>query len=188
MAGALIIDPGEEPETILGELEGRGLDPLAVLVTHGHFDHVGAVAAIARRAGVRVYMSADESFLLERINDYLFPGVGPFEAYSPDRLLAGGETLEIGPFGIEVLKVPGHSPGHLAYLIDGALFSGDVLFAGSVGRTDLPGGDWNTLEATIRGLAERFPPETPVLSGHGPETTLGAELATNPFLAGIGRP
>ena len=98
-------------------------------------------------------------------------------------MLRGDETLELAGISFETLRVPGHSPAHLAYYADGCLFSGDLLFAGSVGRTDLPGADWDTLVGSIRTIAERYPPETVVFSGHGPETTLGAELARNPFLA-----
>jgi hydroxyacylglutathione hydrolase len=107
----------------------------------------------------------------------------PARAYTPDTFLAGDETLELAGITFETLRVPGHSPGHLAYHADGCLFSGDVLFAGSVGRTDLPGADYDTLVETLRMLTERFAPETIVYSGHGPPTTLGAELERNPFLA-----
>jgi glyoxylase-like metal-dependent hydrolase (beta-lactamase superfamily II) len=98
-------------------------------------------------------------------------------------LLHGGETVELAGISFETLSIPGHSPAHLAYYADGCLFSGDLVFAGSVGRTDLPGADWDTLLESVRMLGERFPPETIVYSGHGPETTLGDELARNPFLA-----
>jgi glyoxylase-like metal-dependent hydrolase (beta-lactamase superfamily II) len=130
-------------------------------------------------------MSRDEAPLLEHINDYLYPGYGPYEGYPPDRLLTGDESLRFAELSVDVLRVPGHSPAHLAFLIDGHLFSGDVLFAGSVGRTDLPGASWEELEQTLQRLVDTLPPETPVHPGHGPETTLGAELATNPFLQGL---
>ncbi len=169
---ALVIDPGEEADRILDALRVRELVAVAILVTHGHFDHLGAVAGVARASGSPVYIPRSEAPALSD--------------WSPDHLLDGGEKLELGPFTVDVLPVPGHSEGHLAYLVDGALFSGDVLFAGSVGRTDLPGGDWPTLQATLERLAATLPPDTPVLPGHGEATTLGAEVATNPFLAGIG--
>jgi glyoxylase-like metal-dependent hydrolase (beta-lactamase superfamily II) len=127
-------------------------------------------------------MAEDERTLLEDINSFVPPGV-QLRPYTPDVLLHGGETLELAGITFETLRVPGHSPAHLAYYADGCLFSGDVVFAGSVGRTDLPFADWDTLLESIRTLAERFPPETIVYSGHGPPTTLGAELARNPFLA-----
>ena len=107
----------------------------------------------------------------------------PSRTYTPDVLLRGGETIELAGIRFETLRVPGHSPAHLAYYAEGCLFSGDVLFAGSVGRTDLPGADWDTLVASIRGLVDRYAPDTVVYSGHGPPTTLGDELTGNPFLA-----
>jgi glyoxylase-like metal-dependent hydrolase (beta-lactamase superfamily II) len=127
-------------------------------------------------------MAAAEQAMLENLPDLVPAGVTA-RGYTPDVLLAGDETLELAGITFETLRVPGHSPGHLAYHADEALFSGDVLFAGSVGRVDLPGADWETLVETLRALTERFPPETVVYSGHGPPTTLGTELARNPFLA-----
>jgi glyoxylase-like metal-dependent hydrolase (beta-lactamase superfamily II) len=127
-------------------------------------------------------MAEEERVLLEDLNSFTPPGI-ELRPYTPDVLLRGDEALEVAGIQFQTLRVPGHSPAHLAYYADGSLFSGDVLFAGSVGRTDLPGADWDTLVASIRVLAERFPPDTVVYSGHGEETTLGAELARNPFLA-----
>jgi hydroxyacylglutathione hydrolase len=127
-------------------------------------------------------MAEDERSLLEEPNQFTPPGYR-IRPYTPDVLLAGDETLELAGMSFETLRVPGHSPAHLAYYAEGCLFSGDVLFAGSVGRTDLPGGDWDTLVESIRMLVQRFPPETVVYSGHGPTTTLGAERERNPFLA-----
>ena len=120
--------------------------------------------------------------LLEDPAGFTPPGV-TLRPYTPDVLLAGGETVELAGIAFEVLAVPGHSPAHLAFHADGCLFSGDVLFAGSVGRTDFPGSDWDTLVVSIRMLVDTLPPETVVYPGHGPTTTLGAELARNPFLA-----
>ena len=120
----LVVDPGAEPERILGEIAARTLEPSAILVTHGHVDHVGGVASVAKATGVRVYMPAGEADRLEA---------------PPDVALEGGEQLEIGPFAVQVLAVPGHSPAHIAYLVEDVLLSGDVLFAGSVGRTDIAG-------------------------------------------------
>ena len=153
----------------------------AILITHSHWDHLGGVADLAERTGAKVYMPRQEAPVLANPADW-YPEV-PLRPYEADVLLDGGETLELAGISFETLNVPGHSPGHVAYYADGALFSGDVLFAGSVGRTDLPFSDWDTLVESIRALMERFPPETVVYSGHGPETTLGAELARNPFLA-----
>ena len=179
---AVVIDPGGDAAELGRELERLGVTCAGILITHGHWDHLGGVADLADATGAPVYMAAEERIALERINDFA-PAELPLRPYTPDVLLEGDETLDLAGISFQTLRVPGHSPAHLAYYADGCLFSGDVLFAGSVGRTDLPFGDWDTLVASIRLLADRFPPETVVYSGHGPETTLGDELARNPFLA-----
>jgi len=179
---AVVIDPGGDAAELGRALERLGATCVGILITHGHWDHLGGVADLADASGAPVYMAAEERIALERINDFA-PAELPLRPYTPDVLLEGDETLDLAGITFQTLRVPGHSPAHLAYYADGCLFSGDVLFAGSVGRTDLPFGDWDTLVASIRLLADRFPPETVVYSGHGPETTLGDELARNPFLA-----
>ena len=179
---AAVIDPGGDAAELGRELERLGVTCAGILITHGHWDHLGGVADLADATGAPVYMAAEERIALERINDFA-PAELPLRPYTPDVLLEGDEALDLAGITFQTLRVPGHSPAHLAYYADGCLFSGDVLFAGSVGRTDLPFGDWDTLVASIRLLADRFPPETVVYSGHGPETTLGDELARNPFLA-----
>ena len=179
---AVVIDPGGDAAELGRELERLGVTCVGILITHGHWDHLGGVADLADASGAPVYMAAGERIALERINDFA-PAELPLRPYTPDVLLEGYETLDLAGISFQTLRVPGHSPAHLAYYAEGCLFSGDVLFAGSVGRTDLPFGDWDTLVASIRLLADRFPPETVVYSGHGPETTLGDELARNPFLA-----
>ena len=179
---AVVVDPsGSEDElrSVLAELEARCV---AILLTHGHWDHLVGVADLADIAGAPVYMAEGERSLLEDPNRFTPPGL-TVRAYSPDILLNGGETIEIAGLSFDVLSVPGHSPAHLAYHADGILFSGDVLFAGSVGRTDFPGSDWNVLVASIRSLMDALPADTVVYPGHGPATTLGDELARNPFLA-----
>jgi hydroxyacylglutathione hydrolase len=179
---AVVIDPGGDAPELGRELERLGVICVGILITHGHWDHLGGVADLAEATGAPVYMAAEERIALERINDFA-PAELPLRPYTPDVLLEGDETLDLAGIIFQTLRVPGHSPAHLAYDAGGCLFSGDVLFAGSVGRTDLPFGDWDTLVTSIRLLADRFPPETVVYSGHGPETTLGDELARNPFLA-----
>lgn len=181
-AEAVVVDPGADAAEIRLELAQLGAECVAILITHGHWDHLGGVADLAEGTGAPVYMAEGERVLLEQVNDYTPPGV-TFRPYTPDVLLQGDETLELAGITFETVRVPGHSPAHLGYAADGALFSGDVLFLGSVGRADLPGADWDVLLASIRSLADRFPPETTVFPGHGASTTLGAELATNPFLA-----
>jgi hydroxyacylglutathione hydrolase len=179
---AVVVDPGADAAEIRLELAARSARCSAILVTHGHWDHLGAVADLAEGTDAPVHMAEDERALLEHVNDYVPPGVR-VRPWTPEVLLAGDETLELAGLAFETLRVPGHSPAHLAFATGGALFSGDVLFAGSVGRTDLPGADWELLVASIATLADRFPPETAVYPGHGPPTTLGRELEANPFLA-----
>jgi hydroxyacylglutathione hydrolase len=178
----LVIDPGAEPSRILNVVEERKLEPIAVLVTHGHIDHVGALAAVARSTGAPVYSSRREAPWLRELSGGDYPGYEETEPREPDELRDGGERLQLGPYAIDVRSVPGHSPGSLAFAVDGALYSGDVLFRGSVGRTDLSEGDWPTLQRSIASLLDEFPPETPVLSGHGEPTTLAEERVSNPFL------
>jgi hydroxyacylglutathione hydrolase len=178
---AVVIDPGGDAATLRLELAGMGTACAAVFVTHTHWDHLGAVADLAEGSGAPVYAPEGERTVLERPGDY-YAGMS-IRGWVPEFTLEGGETVEAAGISFEVVSVPGHSPGHLAFYSDGCLFSGDVLFAGSVGRTDLPYSDWSTLLTSIRGLVERYPPETVVYSGHGPPTTLEAELDRNPFLA-----
>jgi glyoxylase-like metal-dependent hydrolase (beta-lactamase superfamily II) len=183
---ALIVDPGEEADRLLKAVDELGIEKVeAILVTHTHFDHVGAVAPVAQATGAPVYCPELERDVLANIMDYVpWPGFGPFESYEADHTVAGGETLELAGMKLEVLFTPGHSPGHVTYAIrdERALFSGDVLFQGSVGRVDLPGGDWPTLLASIQSLVDEFEPETVVYPGHMGITTLERERATNPFL------
>lgn len=183
---AVIIDPGEEAERLLQAIAALGIEAIeAILITHTHFDHIGAVAPVAKATRAPVYCPELETQVLANIMDYVpWPGFGPFESYDADHTVAGGDTLELAGLTLDVLFTPGHSPGHVTYAItdQNALFSGDVLFQGSVGRVDLPGGDWETLLASIESLTNAFPPDATVHPGHGPLTTLGRELATNPFL------
>ena len=183
---ALIVDPGEEADRLLKAVDELGIEKVeAILVTHTHFDHVGAVAPVARATGAPVYCPELEREVLANIMDYVpWPGFGPFESYEADHTVAGGETLDLAGMKLDVLFTPGHSPGHVTYAIrdERALFSGDVLFQGSVGRVDLPGGDWPTLLSSIQSLVDGFEPETVVYPGHMGITTLERERATNPFL------
>jgi len=187
---ALLVDPGEEAPRLLGLIEELGVELEAILLTHTHFDHVGAVAPVARATGAEVWVPAIEKPVLADINSFVpWPGFGPFESWEAEHTLAGGETLELAGFEIDVLFTPGHSPGHVAFSIpdERVVFSGDVLFRGSVGRTDLPGGDWPTLLRSIGTLLDALPAQTTVYPGHMGVTSLGAERASNPFLADLAR-
>ena len=184
----LIVDPGEEPERILAAVEATGATVEAILLTHCHFDHIGAVAPVARATGAPVYCPEIEVPVLADIMAFVpWEGFGPYESYEADEVVRGGETLELAGMEIEVVFTPGHSPGHVTYAVKGepAIFSGDVLFQGSVGRVDLPGGDGPTLLASIGKLMDAYPEETVVHPGHMGLTTLGAERATNPFLGSL---
>lgn len=186
----LIVDPGDEAERILGAVEELGIGVDAILLTHCHFDHIGAVAPVAGATGAPVYCPEIEVPLLADIMAFVpWPGFGPFESYDADERISGGEKLELAGFEIDVLHTPGHSPGHVSFSIpdEAALFSGDVLFQGSVGRVDLPGGDGPTLMRTLAELVESFGDETTVYPGHMGVTTIGAERATNPFLSALAR-
>jgi glyoxylase-like metal-dependent hydrolase (beta-lactamase superfamily II) len=177
---AVVVDPGDDAATLRLELARTGASCAAILVTHTHFDHIGAVADLAEGLGVPVYVPAGEVDVLDEVYRPYGVSVRPWVTATP---VAAGDRLELAGIEWETVSVPGHTVDHVAYVADGALFSGDVLFAGGVGRVDLPGGDWDRLIASIEVLLQRFPPDTPVYPGHGPPTTLGAELAQNPFLA-----
>jgi hydroxyacylglutathione hydrolase len=183
----LVVDPGEEAERILAAAAAIG-EIEAILLTHTHFDHVGAVAPVAAASRAPVYCPEIEVPVLADIMSFVpYEGFGPFESYDADETLRGGETLELAGLKLDVIFTPGHSPGHVTYSVRGedAIFSGDVLFQGSVGRVDLPGGDGPTLLASIRTLLNSHPDETVVHPGHMGTTTLGAERASNPFLASL---
>ncbi len=182
---AVIVDPGDEAERLLEAIDVLGIESLeAILLTHCHFDHVGAVKAIHDATGAPVWCPELETEMLADINAYAFPGFGPFENYDADHTVAGGEALDLAGTVFDVRFTPGHSPGHVTYAVrdEQILLSGDVLFQGSVGRTDLPGADWPTLRASIQSLIDEFPPETRVYPGHMGATTIGHERSTNPFL------
>lgn len=178
---AAVVDPSGDAAELRLMLARLGTRCTAILVTHGHWDHLVGVADLADGTGAPVHMPEGERALLERPGELAPVGSG-YPPHTPEVTLHGGESIELAGIAFDVLSVPGHSPAHLAYYADGCLFSGDVLFAGSVGRTDIPGASWETLMASIRTLVETLPAETVVYPGHGPITTLGDELARNPFL------
>jgi glyoxylase-like metal-dependent hydrolase (beta-lactamase superfamily II) len=192
---AIMIDPGEEADRLLAEIAAANVTLEAILLTHTHFDHLGAVGPVARATGAPVYCPKLEQHVLANVMDYVpYAGFGPFESYDADVLVEGGESLQLAGLDIDVVFTPGHSPGHVTYVAreigadpatPPALFSGDVLFQQSVGRTDLPGGDHATLLQSIKLLLDNLPDASVVHPGHMGLTTLGAERANNPFLTSL---
>ncbi len=178
-AEAAVIDPGADPTELRLELARMGSRTAGILVTHTDVDHIGGVAALAEGTGAEVWAPVGEAEVLRSGEPRGGMRVPP---HDPAHTVTGGDAIEVAGIAFDVIDVPGHSSGHVAFLADGELFSGDLLFAGSVGRVDLPGGDWQALLDSVRALLDRFPPETVVRPGHGPATTLARELETNPFL------
>jgi hydroxyacylglutathione hydrolase len=170
---AVVVDPGDDPDRVLEALAERGWTARAILVTHAHLDHIGGVKGVAGETGAPVWIPRGEADDLR--------GFAP-APYAPDHLLDGGETVSVAGIDLTTHPVPGHTAASIAYAALGVVFAGDVLFQGSIGRTDLAGGDLPTLLASIRRLVDALPPDTLVLPGHGPPTTLERELAANPFL------
>ena len=177
----VVVDPGDEAERILQECAGFGLKPEAILLTHAHFDHVGAVAKIVEALGLPVCLHPDDLVLYRHAVEAAARwGVQLERPPEPVTPMHEGDRLDFG-LGLEVFHLPGHSPGHVGFYGDGQLVCGDVLFRGSVGRTDLPLSSHQQLMASLAKLL-KLPPETLVYPGHGPSTTLGLEAASNPFL------
>jgi hydroxyacylglutathione hydrolase len=187
---ALVIDPGDEADRLLDALEQLGANVEAILITHTDIDHVGAVAPLAKATGAPVYCPKLE---VQRLADIMghapMPGLGPYDGYDAEHTVEGGEELSLADMRIQVVATPGHTEGHVTYAFpdEKVIASGDVLFQGSVGRSDRPNGDHQTLINSIATLLERYPDDTLVLPGHMGTTTLGKERATNPFLAELAR-
>ncbi|MCW2928417.1 MAG: fold metallo-hydrolase [Thermoleophilia bacterium] len=192
---AFVVDPGDDAPQVLAVAADRGVTIEHVLVTHCHWDHIGAVAALVDATGAEVWMSSTEAPVLEDPTQFPMGGPAPITPATVDHRLDGGERIDVAGIAIDVLSTPGHSPGHLTFIADGILdasgdgyemppvaFVGDVIFQGSVGRTDLPFADGDTLAATLELLVGRLAPETMLLSGHGGMTSMVRELASNPFL------
>lgn len=178
-----VIDPGAEHEKIVAAIADLELKPVIVLNTHGHVDHIGANSDIVQKYAVPLAMHAADTDML-KVSDYIELSLllGARNSPAPDRLLSDGDEIAVGRTSLRVLHTPGHTPGSIGFVQGGVLFSGDTLFCGGVGRTDLPGGSWKDLERSIRERILTLPEETVVLPGHGPWTTVEQERSSNPFL------
>jgi hydroxyacylglutathione hydrolase len=184
---AVFIDPGDEGKMLARVVSERRLHLDAIWLTHAHIDHIGGIAALKRHFDVPIYLHPADLVIYERGRDVAQMYALPFEQPpAPERALAEGDELSLGPYRFRVMHVPGHAPGHVAFVGDGVMFSGDCLFAGSIGRTDLPLADPAQLDASLERLVA-MDPRMRVLPGHGPETTIARERASNPFLTGLVR-
>ncbi|MDW7710729.1 MAG: MBL fold metallo-hydrolase [Deferrisomatales bacterium] len=179
---AVVIDPGGDTPVLVRSLEARRLNPVAILATHGHFDHVEGLASLKRATGAPIHVHRGDLTLIQGMTGQgLLFGVRVEAAPAPDVFLEDGDRVRFGPYTLQVLHTPGHSPGSVSYLLDKSVFVGDLLFAGSIGRTDLQGGDYDTLLRSVRTRIFTLPEDTVVYPGHGPATTVRTEKRTNPF-------
>ncbi|MBE0616573.1 MAG: MBL fold metallo-hydrolase [Proteobacteria bacterium] len=179
---AVVIDPGGDTPLLLKSIEARQLKPVAILATHGHFDHVEGLASLKRATGAPVHIHKGDLPLIQGLTGQgLMFGVRVESAPAPDVFLEDGDTIGFGGYTLQVLHTPGHSPGSVSYLVDKSVFVGDLLFSGSIGRTDLQGGDYDTLLHSVRTRIFTLPDDTVVYPGHGPATSVSVEKRTNPF-------
>jgi len=180
---AVVIDPGDEADRILLTLAESGLSVKYILNTHGHFDHVGANGRMKEATGAEILIHAGDAPMLSMLSEAAAAfGVRAENSPPPDRTIDDNDTITFGEITLRVIHTPGHSPGGVSFVTDGIAFVGDTLFAGSIGRTDFPGGDFNTLISSIKNRLFPLGDDTKVYTGHGPSTTIGRERRFNPFL------
>ena len=179
----VLIDPGDEGQKIINYIKEKKIIPLAIINTHAHLDHIGAIAEIKEKYSIPFYLHVGEKPILDSypIACRMF-GITPAQIPSVDEWFDSSGNLFIKPFKFFIIETPGHTPGGSSFFINDAIFVGDTLFQGSIGRTDLPGGDRKTLDKSLIKLIKKINPETTVYSGHGPSTTIGFEKTNNPFL------
>ena len=180
---AAVIDPGMDSQAVLDAVRRQGLRVESIIITHGHFDHVFSSARFKAETGAEVVMHPNDLSLLAEVPETArFFGIKAPVPANPDRLVRDGDSITVGALSLEVLETPGHTPGSISLCLDDAVFVGDTLFAGSVGRTDLTGGSLEVLLCSIHGKLLALPDRTVVYAGHGPATSIGAERRANPFL------
>jgi glyoxylase-like metal-dependent hydrolase (beta-lactamase superfamily II) len=178
-----VVDPGAEADRIFQLIARKSLKPALILNTHGHIDHIGANKDIKEKFSIPLYIHSADSPMLGNVKQSEMAAfLGVIDSPSPDHLLNDGDKIKIGKSFLRVIHTPGHSPGSVSFLGDGFLLSGDTLFFGGVGRTDLPGGSWKDMESSIKNKILTMPDEMIVLPGHGPFTTVGQEKRANPFI------
>jgi hydroxyacylglutathione hydrolase len=181
-AACFVIDPGGDGEQIIAHCQAHGLRPELILLTHGHMDHMAAAAALKESGAARVLIHEADREAVEKPHPFWAQMVGGAPPVAVDEVLHDGQELRLGELTLRVLHTPGHSPGSVCFMAEGVIFTGDTLFAGGVGRTDLPGGSMTILERSLQLIISMTTPETVVYPGHGPASTMAEEIATNPWL------
>ena len=180
---AVLIDPGDDEEKLIQKLHTAGLELDYILLTHGHIDHITAVAPIRKACGGKIVIHQNDAFLIENSdNQAKMLGLKEPESFTPDEFIKEGDRLAIDGFDISVIETPGHSPGGVCFKVDDCLFVGDTLFYDSIGRTDLFGGSYDELMSSIQNKLLILPPDTNVYPGHGQPTTIAREKEHNPFI------
>lgn len=184
----IIIDPGDSPQDYINKIQNLALNPIAILNTHGHIDHIHAIQPIKEQFLIPFYIHENEKMYIDHYSQgCLMYGMVPNKKPEVDVWLNKEGKINIGEFEIDLIFTPGHTTGGSCFLFEDDLFTGDTLFAGSIGRTDFPGGDYGTLMHSIKRLIDKVKPGTTVHSGHGPSTTIEQEIISNPFLADLNK-